>query len=400
MVTSSISWIDFSETDRRKMIEVIALFKEHDTRDELGLGSIRDTFAELFFPGTSTLQTRVRYFLFVPWLYQYFETHRSAHTPVEQRLRANENQLITVLKAANEDGVIGQRSGTSLQRYPSSIYWNGLRRWGILRYTGSQSQYHRWLDSGPQGSALRTEVNDEPVEGWRAGNWNPGFPEAPEDFLRQTTFTLSHPEAAYLRERLQYACSDSLLATLVENCAPVDAVAFIWEHPQWEVFPEHQRQWMQHARAFSTLMYGATLLYNLMLAELAAQEAWATSYQERLSQWQELFLSELPVWKAWERTAFWRLIHTNAHIPVFTERFVNRWLDLLLLNSHPPNVAQDTATRTLIRERETSLKHSRSRFESRRHLELWSGAAGIDPLDFRWRIARRLTNDILHGLAG
>ena len=45
MITSSIAWLDFSEEDRRKVMEVVSLFKERDTRDELGLGSIRDVFA-------------------------------------------------------------------------------------------------------------------------------------------------------------------------------------------------------------------------------------------------------------------------------------------------------------------------------------------------------------------
>jgi len=40
-VISEIAWLDFSDQQRRKMMEVVALFKEQDTRDELGLGSIR-----------------------------------------------------------------------------------------------------------------------------------------------------------------------------------------------------------------------------------------------------------------------------------------------------------------------------------------------------------------------
>lgn len=53
MVDSSISWLDFSEAERRKMIEIVALFKERDTRDELGIASIRDRSVDLFFPGTT-----------------------------------------------------------------------------------------------------------------------------------------------------------------------------------------------------------------------------------------------------------------------------------------------------------------------------------------------------------
>jgi hypothetical protein len=34
-----------------------------NTRDELGIGSVRDAFAELLFPGTGAIMTRARYFL-------------------------------------------------------------------------------------------------------------------------------------------------------------------------------------------------------------------------------------------------------------------------------------------------------------------------------------------------
>ena len=66
---SSLTWLDFSERERRRALEVIDQFREESTRDELGIGSIRDAIADLLFPGTSTVQTRARYFLFIPWLY-------------------------------------------------------------------------------------------------------------------------------------------------------------------------------------------------------------------------------------------------------------------------------------------------------------------------------------------
>jgi hypothetical protein len=64
---STLAWLDHSEVQRRRMMEVIGLFREKGTVDDLGLGSIRDTFSELLFPGTSTLHTRAKYLLFVPW---------------------------------------------------------------------------------------------------------------------------------------------------------------------------------------------------------------------------------------------------------------------------------------------------------------------------------------------
>ena len=55
------------------MHRILALFRERDTRDELGIGVIRDLLADELFPGTSTIQTRLRYMLFVPWIYQQLE---------------------------------------------------------------------------------------------------------------------------------------------------------------------------------------------------------------------------------------------------------------------------------------------------------------------------------------
>ena len=55
---TSFTWLDYSEHERRQAMDVIDLFGEDETRDELGLGTIRDGFADLLFPGTSTIQTR------------------------------------------------------------------------------------------------------------------------------------------------------------------------------------------------------------------------------------------------------------------------------------------------------------------------------------------------------
>ena len=48
---SAFVWLDYSERERRKMLDVVDLFREHDTRDELGIGSVRDAFADMLFPG-------------------------------------------------------------------------------------------------------------------------------------------------------------------------------------------------------------------------------------------------------------------------------------------------------------------------------------------------------------
>ena len=72
-MTSTFTWLDYSEHERRKMLDVIALFDERTTRDELGLGGVRDAFADRLFPGNSTIQTVAKHFLFVPWIHLHLE---------------------------------------------------------------------------------------------------------------------------------------------------------------------------------------------------------------------------------------------------------------------------------------------------------------------------------------
>ena len=63
---STLSWLDSNERERRAVLELVSALSEPGTLDELGIGSVRDTIADALFPGISTIQTRARYFLFIP----------------------------------------------------------------------------------------------------------------------------------------------------------------------------------------------------------------------------------------------------------------------------------------------------------------------------------------------
>ncbi len=381
------------------MVEMVSLFRVRDTRDELGLGSIRDAFANLFFPGTSTLQTRARYFLFVPWLYLDYERRRVHSERVPRVLKRDEIRLIEALSAAGEDGVIGGISGASLQRFPSSIYWNGLAQWGIRRFPGSQSQYHRWLDHfyKHQKARRRSEDGESLAESIDA-NWDTHLPAPPETFPVGVDFDLLEEEARYLWERLLLTQPDSLLTTLVDRRQPVEDVAFIWQHPELVQFPEDQRRWIAHARKFSDGMHGAVILYNLMLAELRKDESLITEHRQALRVWWMDLDARTGGLSHWDMDGFWKLVRGEKQIPLRTERFVKQWLDELLVAQGLSDLSQRSPAREIVRQREVWLKRGRSRFQSRRHLEMWSGHSGLDQLDYRWTYARRITNDILYGL--
>jgi hypothetical protein len=61
-----LGWVDHDPEQQQSVLGGLAV-SGRDARDELGLGTIRDTLSDLLFPGTSTVQQRVRYFLFVQW---------------------------------------------------------------------------------------------------------------------------------------------------------------------------------------------------------------------------------------------------------------------------------------------------------------------------------------------
>ena len=75
-MAATLTWLDLTASDRDRMRQVLDLFKERGTVDEMGLGRLRDALSEALFPGTSTIQTRLRYVLFVPWIYRQLEARK------------------------------------------------------------------------------------------------------------------------------------------------------------------------------------------------------------------------------------------------------------------------------------------------------------------------------------
>lgn len=203
---SHFSWMDYSERERRDALDVIDLFSEQDTRDELGIGTVRDAFADLLFPGTTTIQTRARYFLFVPWICTELERLMVPSRQMAARARREEITLIDALASSDDpDGTIGIDARASLMRLPSNVYWLGLRRWGIRLFPGSQDQYNRSLDgfhaSDPRFSRSRRNDEGEPVDGISTRNWHAAIPARPADFPRQASFRLTEAEPRANRPR-------------------------------------------------------------------------------------------------------------------------------------------------------------------------------------------------------
>lgn len=404
---STFTWLDYSETDRRKMLDVINAFREKETRDELGLGSVRDAFADLFFPGTSTIQTRARYFLFVPWIYLRLERDRVRSTDIARLARRDEIRLIGALLKGGEtgegDGVIGRRARASLQRLPSNVYWFGLASWGIRRFVGSQDQYHRSLDRYYEAMRARgrQRTEDDIFDEQMTPNWHPGIPDAPGDFLEETTFALTAAEADYVSERIRITNPGSLLAFLLANETASTSTPFPWDYTDaLDTVPALLQEYIDHARLFSVVTHGAPLLYNLMLAELTHRDDLIALYRSWLHDWAESWGQQSSRAARWDLGRFWQIVDsTNANVSIPTRRFVERWIDAVRQPGAAQAVADNAALRKLITEREVALKRRLSRLDNPRAREMWNGQSGTGQLNYRWGIAQRILADISDGLA-
>ncbi len=404
-MTSTFAWLDYSERERRTMLGVIDLFREKGTVDELGLGVVRDAFADDFFPGTSTLHSRARYWLFVPWIYRRLESERTPTARADARARQLQADLVRALVAGGEsEGVIGIDAREKLLRPPAVLYWAGLQRHGIRLVPGSIGRYHASLDhfhatAGPS----RAEGDEREVVDLGHRNWHPALPEAPEDLFRRVDFHLRVEDATFLRERMITSAPQSLLAWTLTHPARLDRVDAPWQHPGLADAPAPLRHEVELARRFSLLMYGAVLVYNIALSDAARRAGLRDGsledmYRAQYARWvTERLDPELPVLRGWERADLWAAVERHASGRVDqARRFADAWMAAVLEAPRP--APDDPAVRALIVDRERRLKRSLARLQNRRALERWNGASGVYENTYRWAEGRTLAVDIADGL--
>ncbi|WP_139107846.1 DUF6361 family protein [Oerskovia enterophila] len=402
-MTSSFGWLDTDNAERRRMLEVIDLFKEQGTVDELGIGPIRDTFSDALFPGTSTLLTRLRYALFVPWLVERAMTGASSADEAARRLRVEEVRLIEALVDGYRDqqdgrgqGVLGQTARAKLKRMPSEVYWGPLGRWQLRTWDTSVSGHLRRGSALRGASRGRTETDDP---GARDGRLDTGFDlgglEPPHDLLRSTTFDLRPEEATILLERLRTTTAGSLLGWLLEHGDTIDLDAGSAGEFSLASAPADLRRVVDHATRFSLTIHGASLLYNLLVAEAASLPDLVDHYRERLDEWRGEVISTRTL-EGWDRGELWHVLaERNGKIPSPTRTFVDAWLDAVLDSDQ---VEDSSRARELVAHRERRLKGGRSRLVNRSARESWKGESGTGLLDYRWGVTRRLLDDLFSAL--
>ena len=199
---------------------------EQDTRDEIGFLLIHQGFADRFFPGTSVLHTRIRYALFVPWIYESLVQTRRRGRDLESTLRDQLLDLARRLKnlGSEKTGVIGgdvvQLNRLSSQP-PDRVYWTALKTWGLLLpQIDSSSDALRRIEA--RMSRAPQDDDGEQLDDFETTEVFAGLVNQPARWDEPNTplnFALDARERNFLREKLRNVRRPdddlSLLARLV-----------------------------------------------------------------------------------------------------------------------------------------------------------------------------------------
>jgi len=404
-----IGWVDFSKEHRKRVLNVLSFLTQKGAVDELGIGVIRDRLADILFPGTSTIQTRAKYFFIVPWIMRDLEKQNLQPSLFEQKLAMAENKMIEVLKSLGGDGIIGEISGEKLKRKPAEIYWNGLRTYGIFRHHGLN--IYKYIQvAGELGNEkltrkqlLRSEdgvqIDDRDAFGLSklGPSWN--IIEPPANWQKELSINLSCDEASFLQERIITATASrhSLWAALLRDFSKeVKGLKnFIELKPFVEEMTEQIQIDYKLALNFSRLINGAHIRYNLIFFRNANIEEKETFYKQ---QWQE-WVSDMSIFEfsSWDTENFLqRLLVRQGG----TREFIRKWVDF----AKRVNSADLQTLDNLIEKREIIIKgKERSKLLKAKEQSIntdYKAVGIIGYLQYRWPNAQRLLKDILEGLAG
>lgn len=176
-------------------------------RDEIGFLIVHQRYADRFFPGTSVLHTRLRYVLFVPWLYRDEQARPAKGLRTQDSMKRRE-YLLTERLINESFGVIGSGNYPApVDQRPSQVYWTALQRWGLVRAlegTGPLSRYQveRIVADKPNGPLKDDEGT--PLNGT---SWPFVCPEPPDEWYQTgkgtLSFDLTPKEKKFLAKRLR-----------------------------------------------------------------------------------------------------------------------------------------------------------------------------------------------------
>lgn len=402
-----LGWIDFSDKDRKRAIDVLHLLNE-GAMDELGIGVVRDAFADYFFPGTSTIQTRAKYFFIVPYALRTAcaKYPNGSVEQIKKEMELIEKKSAQCMKDNTETskettGIIGASDLPRkwVIRQPSTIYWNGIRTFGIMKVDKlsmveaikiEQAELkigeQRGLENNnrPHNESTYTEGAENDKFGV-TGNitlWDPLL-DYRKNWMDNLNIELTIKEAQYLRERISNSANTqkSLLKFMLDNnirmISNLDSSAkCVFETLSNAVMSNvssEMADMLRLANLFNILVYSLHVRYNYQMGNEKAKVEWG-EIPQMAEALKELDLSNM----------FHKLNITGK-----VQGFLTKAQRLLLEGEKDDYIALDKC----ILEREIDIK-TRKRcklLQKENNKDKWIGGTW---LDYRLMSADRILTDI------
>jgi hypothetical protein len=252
-------------------------------RDEIGFLSLHQAYADRFFPGTSVQHTRLRYVLFVPWIYSRL-IERGERKQVSGALEKEEIQLAGRLKKTAEKGVIGRDSyPRPTAQPPSMVYWTALATWRILRpyADGSyptRSRVHRTIARGLSHAHLHDDDRQLMDEEQPLFTKLPTPPKEWSDVTLTLDFQLTADEKTFLRAcllavpRPGNTQAPSLLSRLVEHGVEMTDGLELWGAKVRAVADADDRDALIRARRVAALSAVGRCVYAALVERMRDEQ--------------------------------------------------------------------------------------------------------------------------------
>lgn len=411
---SALGWVDFSSEHRERVKSVIDLLSTPGVIDELGIGVIRDAFSDSLFPGLSTIQTRATYFLSVPRIFKDYErlpASKRLKNKLSEFLNEHENKCMLAMVSNHQEdrqnGIIGESFANKqgeVQRKPSSVYWSGIRQFGLIKTNLSLEAFCRGFANPAQPMLDLVQGSDktkgDDPDASEQINATINGTSYPDNWIEDLTVHLSKDEASFLSRQIEARVPNSLIGQILLDPAVrrefLDLPGnwsfseFADEAPFLPKFPRNLQVIIQAARDFWQLMLGAHIRYNCLLQARHGTKELHLEFDQLWNDWLSR-LDSFP-WDRWDTDYLWKLteIH-NSRVHEYTVLFVKSWIEGV------KGRADTSLLDKLVERQERSNKKSRARLHPSAN-ESVSSWVGIRDLNYRLSVARLIINDIDLGL--
>lgn len=308
-------------------------------------------------------------------------------------------------------GIIGISFGelphVDVQRPPSSVYWTGLRTFGLVRTHLSLAEFGRQLSGRRSLKTILEETphlaGDDPDADTEDGP-RIRVPEIDDEYWRDLAITLTMREAEFLRQQITARVPDSLLGQILLDDRAAGQLIRLKASATFDEFAElpfirglkhpELKKTVYHARDFWTLLEGAHIRYNLMLEDrfgtrdgVEECESYWHAWRERLGKFDR---------RNWDADFVWEVVRQHeSKVPPFTSNFVNGWIDQARAGA-----TDVQACDRLVEKQELCNKGERARLRKNAKDVRLDGWVGLSTLDYRLPQVKTIVTDIIRGENG